>query len=209
MSHAESSASSLAQLALGPTATDLNGSAAWSSGFAASLDHPGGSLPGITVQEFRDALSKAVTPVTVLATNGAGGIAGVTCSAVCSVCDTPPTVLVCVNRKSYANRIIRANGVLSINWLRAEQSVVSQIFSGAGSLPMEQRFASTEWGTLATGAPYNKGALVALDCRIVEEKEVGSHSVFLAEIIATAHSDSTDPLVYCRRAYATTRPVNA
>lgn len=206
MSHAESSASSPVLVS---TATDLNGSTAWSNGFVTSLTHPSSSLPGITVQEFRDALSKAVTPVTVLATNGAGGIAGVTCSAVCSVCDTPPTVLVCVNRKSFANGIIKANGVLSINWLRAEQSVVSQIFSGAGSVPMEQRFAFGEWGTLATGAPYNKGALVALDCRIVEEKEVGSHSVFLAEIIATAHSDSTDPLLYCRRSYATTQPVNA
>jgi len=206
MSYAESSASSPV---FGRAATDLNGNAASLDGFGTSLNQPGSLLPGITAPEFREALSKAVTPVTVIATDGAGGIAGVTCSAVCSVCDTPPTVLVCVNRKSFANGIIKANGVLSINWLRAEQSVVSQIFSGAGALPMAQRFAAGEWGTLATGAPYNKGALVALDCRIVEEKEVGSHSVFLAEVIATAHSDSTDPLVYCRRAYATTQPVNA
>src|SRR5580704_6335487 len=79
----------------------------------------------VSAAEFREALSKAITPVTVLATDGPGGRAGVTCSAVCSVCDTPPTVLVCVNRNSFANGVIKANGILTVNWLSADQSELS------------------------------------------------------------------------------------
>src|SRR5262245_33886561 len=72
---------------------------------------------GISVSEFRDALARAVTAVTVVTTDGPGGLAGVTCSAVASVCDTPPTVLVCMNRRSYVNGVIKQNDVLCVNWL--------------------------------------------------------------------------------------------
>jgi flavin reductase (DIM6/NTAB) family NADH-FMN oxidoreductase RutF len=161
---------------------------------------------GIAPTEFRAALSKAVTPVTVLATDGPHGRAGITCSAVCSVCDTPPTILVCVNRKSYANGVIRANGVLTVNWLSASQRALSQAFAGVGSLPMEERFACGAWEILATGAPYSTEALLSLDCHIATAFEVGSHSIFLAHVVATSHAEGRDPLAYCRRAYTTTQP---
>ncbi|NDZ14000.1 NAD(FAD)-dependent dehydrogenase [Variovorax sp. WS11] len=158
--------------------------------------------------EFRAALSRVATAVTVVATNGEHGIAGVTCSAVCSVCDTPATVLVCVNRRSFANGVIKRNGVLCVNWLGAEHSEISQVFSGVGELPMAHRFAQTQWGTLATGAPHCSLALVALDCRVARAMEVGTHSVFLAEVVKTSIAEAIeDPLVYCQRRYATTRPI--
>lgn len=166
-------------------------------------------LSGIAAAEFREALSMAVTPVTILATDGPQGRAGVTCSAVCSVCDTPPTVLVCVNRNSYANGVIKANGVLTVNWLSAEQSSLSQLFAGVGALPMEERFAGGDWGTLASGAPYCKDALMSLDCRIASAFEIGTHSVFLAQVLATSRGDAQAPLAYCQRAYATTTTTHA
>lgn len=164
------------------------------------------STAGVSATEFRDALSHAVTPVTILATDGPNGRAGVTCSAVCSVCDTPPTVLVCVNRSSYTNSVMKANGVLSVNWLSADQSKLSQLFAGLGALPMPERFQHGEWDTLVSGAPYCKGALMSLDCRIVSVTEVGTHTVFLASVLATSKADGRDPLAYCQRAYATTQP---
>ncbi|MBO9651324.1 MAG: flavin reductase [Variovorax sp.] len=164
--------------------------------------------PGISVVEFRDALARAVTAVTVVTTDGPGGLAGVTCSAVASVCDTPPTVLVCMNRRSYVNGVIKQNDVLCVNWLSSQQSAVSDMFAGVGKLSMPERFGSGRWHTLATGAPYSADATIALDCRVVEAMEVGTHSVFLARVLATKthEEEHRDPLVYCRRSYATTRP---
>jgi flavin reductase (DIM6/NTAB) family NADH-FMN oxidoreductase RutF len=162
----------------------------------------------IAPPEFRDALSRVATAVTIVATNGEHGIAGVTCSAVCSVCDTPATVLVCVNRRSYANSVIKANGVLCVNWLGSAHADISQLFSGVGAVPMDQRFAHPHWSTLSTGAPHCRVSVVALDCRVVQAMEVGTHSVFLAEVVKTACADAIDPLVYCQRSYATTRPID-
>src|SRR5437764_5807195 len=99
----------------------------------------------LSSQEFKETLSRATTPVTIVATNGPFGLARLTCSAVCSVCDDPPTVLLCVNRKSFAAEIIKKNGVLSVNWLAASQASVSQTFAGVGAVPMQQRFADGDW----------------------------------------------------------------
>jgi len=159
----------------------------------------------VSATEFREALSKAITPVTILATDGPSGRAGVTCSAVCSVCDTPPTVLVCVNRSSFANGVIKANGILTVNWLSADQSELSQLFAGVGALPMPERFAKSQWGTMTSGAPYCKEAMMTLDCRVADAIEVGTHSLIFARVIATTKADERHPLAYYQRAYATTQ----
>src|SRR3546814_20713364 len=62
-------------------------------------------LDAIDAAAFKAALSNASTPVTVVATDGPFGRAGLTCSAVSSVCDTPPTILLCVNRDRKSTRL--------------------------------------------------------------------------------------------------------
>ena len=153
--------------------------------------------------DFRDALSKASTPVTIVATDGPFGLAGLTCSAVCSVCDNPPTVLLCLNRQSYATGIIKKNGVLSVNWLVVGQAAISQTFAGVGSVPMEARFADAGWRTIATGAPCRIDAAVCFDCAMVNAINVGSHSVIFAQVVAKNHREDCTPLVYHRRQYVT------
>jgi flavin reductase (DIM6/NTAB) family NADH-FMN oxidoreductase RutF len=163
------------------------------------------ALEPVASLDFRDALSKASTPVTVVATNGPFGLAGLTCSAVCSVCDDPPTILLCVARKSCATSIIKSNGVLSVNWLAAGQAVISQTFAGVGSVPMEERFADKAWQIIATGAPCRTDAAISFDCAVVNTIDVGSHSVIFAKVVAKNLSEECSPLVYHRRQYATTR----
>jgi len=161
---------------------------------------------GISAADFREALSRAVTPVTVVTTAGQAGMAGITCSAVSSVCDSPPTILVCINRKSYANNVIKTNGVLCVNWLSAAQTEIANLFAGVGAVPMQERFSYGSWQTLATGAPAAAAACVALDCEILSASEIGSHSVFLVRVLARTEPAASEPLVYCRRAYATAQP---
>ena len=49
-------------------------------------------------QAYREAMARLGAAVNVITTDGPGGRAGFTASAVCSVTDTPPTLLVCANR---------------------------------------------------------------------------------------------------------------
>lgn len=49
---------------------------------------------------FRDAMAHVGAAVNIITTDGPAGRAGFTASAVCSVTDTPPTLLVCLNRSA-------------------------------------------------------------------------------------------------------------
>ena len=49
-------------------------------------------------QTFRDAMACVGAAVNIITTDGPAGLAGFTASAVCSVTDSPPTLLVCLNR---------------------------------------------------------------------------------------------------------------
>ena len=51
-------------------------------------------------QSFRNGMSNLGAAVNVITTQGIAGQAGFTASAVCSVTDSPPTLLVCLNRSA-------------------------------------------------------------------------------------------------------------
>src|SRR5690349_11081057 len=76
-------------------------------------------------EQFIAAMSLATTPVTVVATDGPAGRVGQTVSAMCSVSADPPTLLVCVHRRSPLWEAIEANGCFSVNLLSAGQAAVS------------------------------------------------------------------------------------
>ena len=152
--------------------------------------------------EFRDAMARLGAAVNVVTTDGMAGRTGLTVSAVCSVTDDPPTLLVCLNRASRANAVFKANGVLCVNTLAAECGALSDAFAGKGKLPVEARFALGRWSRLATGAPVLEERVVAaFDCRIAEVVEKGTHSVFVAEIEAIRQGGPGGALIWYGRGY--------
>ncbi|NYT69222.1 flavin reductase [Pusillimonas noertemannii] len=151
---------------------------------------------------FRDAMSRLGAAVNVVTTDGTGGRAGFTATAVCSVSDEPPTVLVCVHCNSQAGITLRENGLLCINVLRAGDNAVADTFAGRSGVYGNDRFGSGEWYQLSTGAPVLKSALIALDCRIFETQKVGSHCVCLARVEAIHEGHQGPALMYFQRRYS-------
>ncbi len=161
----------------------------------------------VTRQEFRDAMARLGAAVNVITTAGPAGRAGFTASAVCSVTDDPPTLLVCMNRNSSSAPVLKANGVLCVNTLSARQREVSTVFAGVTKCSLEERFAAGSWSELATGAPVLEGAVVAFDCRVADMVEKGTHTVIFADVLAIRHgSRGGAGLIYFGRDY---HPVGA
>lgn len=104
---------------------------------------------------------------------------GFTASAVCSVTDTPPTVLVCMNQSSRSHAHFIANKVLSVNVLSTQHEQISNAFASS-KFSSEARFKLGEWKTLETGAPILEDALVSFDCQIDQIQTVGTHSIYCA-----------------------------
>jgi flavin reductase len=150
---------------------------------------------------FREAMSRLGAAVNLITTDGDAGRHGMIASAVCSVTDTPPTVLVCVNRSSFANEKLRANRALCINILAASHKELSDQFSNR-HLSIEERFGEPDrWTTLATGSPGLNDAAVMLDCRVDDISEVGTHSVFFCNVVEVRLGEKEDALIYFDRTY--------
>ena len=157
--------------------------------------------PLVDKQSFREAMARLGAPVNIITTDGAGGLRGFTASAVCSVTDDPPTLLVCLNRNSDSNAALKENRVLCVNTLTGEHQHLSPIFAGMTDHDVPGRFATADWSRLTTGAPVLKGAGVSFDCRIVQVTEVGTHSVFFCEVDAIQYGEAPEGLIYFGRGY--------
>jgi flavin reductase len=156
----------------------------------------------VSKQDFRDAMARLGAAVNIVTTDGPAGLGGLTVSAVCSVSDDPPTLLVCLNRGSPQNRLFKDTGVLCVNTLAAGQEGLSGRFAGrSADADMVERFSHASWGMLETGAPTLDGATVAFDCRIVEVVERGTHSVLFCEVDAVRQGAASRGLIWFRRDY--------
>jgi flavin reductase len=150
--------------------------------------------------DYRGAMARLAAAVNAVTTDGPAGLGGFTASAVCSVTDDPPTLIVCVNLASRQNEFIRTNRVLCINTLAADQGEIATLFS-TKELPIEQRFSVGKWTTLATGSPVLEGAIASFDCKVVERLERGTHSVIFCEVQAVRVRTDAAPLLYLDRRY--------
>jgi flavin reductase len=152
-------------------------------------------------QYYREAMARFGAAVNVITTDGPGGRAGFTASAVCSVTDSPPTLLVCANRTNDSYPAMKANAVLCVNTLASAHEDLSPVFAGLTDHTMQARFDGATWHTMLTGAPVLDGALVAFDCRIDQIVEVGTHDVFICPVEAVELGTVHEGLIYYARGY--------
>lgn len=149
-------------------------------------------------REFRQAMAHLAAAVNIVTTEGPHGKLGITVTAVCSVTDTPPTVLVCVNKRSAAHDIFQNNGVVAINVLGSDQSELAQHFAGSTNVPMAERFTWDIWDE-DSDAPTLRDARVALVGRIRDTYSRGTHTVMFVELHSIRTCCETEGLIYDSR----------
>lgn len=145
--------------------------------------------------QFRAAMRLPATPVTVLATGLRGARTGLTASAVCSLSDSPPMILACVNLGSHALPAIRENRGFSANFLTSAQASVAEAFAGRTGLYGEDRF-DPDWITGTTGLPLLSTALASFDCEMTEEYDSPTHAILIGRVVGLMRNDTERALVY-------------
>ena len=151
--------------------------------------------------QFREGMSRLGAAVNLIATDGAAGRHGFTASAVCSVTDTPPTLLVCMNRGVRSHDAFLANACLSVSVLAGGHEALSGVFADRG-VEMETRFAAADWLVGETGAPLLASAVVSFDCRIGTVTPIGTHSVLFCDVVSVQLGDGEPgSLVWFARTY--------
>jgi len=151
-------------------------------------------------KEFRQAMGRFATGVTVITTRLGEDLHGMTANAVTSLSLNPTLVLVCVDKTADTHDILSKAGVFAVNILNKDQAEISdryakKEFDGAHGLDkLLHTFA-------ATGAPIIDGALAYLDCRTVTEHHGGDHTIFIGEVVEAKELTEGEPLLFYRGKY--------
>ena len=156
---------------------------------------------GMNSESYRALMRHQAGAVTVIAAGTEGARAGLTATAVCSLSDNPPTILVCVQRRSGAHDLIANARCFSVNILSGEQEDVAERFAGRRGMSGEERFAGLRWDTLGTGAPLLAGALANLDCELIDRHQFTTHSIFIGRVVDGVFRADAEPLLYFRGDY--------
>jgi flavin reductase (DIM6/NTAB) family NADH-FMN oxidoreductase RutF len=144
--------------------------------------------------EFRNAMRRLTSTVTVITTAHGGERFGMTATAVTSVSAEPPSLLICVNRSARLHDPLIRAGRFCVNILQADQTEVAQAFSG--SLPHELRFGCGDWDDHGLSVPYLRGAQANLVCETDAISSYGTHSLLIGLVRAVHMQDSVVPLLY-------------
>jgi flavin reductase len=160
---------------------------------------PGAPFDDPSPKNFRDAMARLGSAVTIVTTLDADGPVGFTATAVCSISDDPASLLVCLNRSASVAPRFQHTERLCVNVLSTGQQHISKLFGG--KTPMSERFAAAAWQTLHTGAPALVEALASFDCHVTSRVSSGTHDVLICQVQALRLGPAGQGLIYFERGY--------
>ena len=109
-----------------------------------------------------------------------------------TVCTNPPMVYISVRPERHSYQMIRETGEFVIN-LTTKDLAYATDFCGVRSGKDVDKFAEmklTKEAASVVSAPMIGESPVNIECKVTEVKELGSHHMFLAEVVAV-HVDDT------------------
>ncbi len=134
----------------------------------------------VHAEDFKHALRRWPSGVTIVTARSGDTIHGMTVSAFSSVSLDPPLVLVCADKASNTHPVIAEGRVFAAHVLAAGQEALSHRF--ASKADEWRRFEGIDWKPGATGAPILPGALAVLDCRVVADHDAGDHVIYVGRV---------------------------
>ena len=154
----------------------------------------------VSKTEFRNAIARVCAPVNVITTDGPAGRGGFTATAMCSVTDEPPTLLICMNSKSTQTEMFRTNGKFCVNVLPAEHKDLASVFAGSVA-DMNARFTAADWFSVKQGLPALRDAIVSFACEVIDIHRVGTHNVMVGQVFDIRQRLDGSALLYFDRHY--------
>ena len=143
------------------------------------------------------------TGVTVVSAAHEGEQHGMTVNSFTSISLSPPLVMVSLRRSTRTHDLVQRAGAYGVTLLQQDQQAISDCFAGRDT-EIKDRFQGLETFTLDSDSPLIEGGLAFLDCRVVETYQAGTHTLFIAEVMAVKNGtpdEDGNPLLYFNRDY--------
>jgi len=152
---------------------------------------------GIGKNEFRAALGRFPSGVTVVTTKDASGrFHGITVSAFSSVSLEPPMILVCIEKTTGSHYAFHESEFFVVNILAEGQENLSNRFASQ----ISDKFDGIDYRLGIGEIPVLEDAFVTLECRLAYAHEGGDHTIFVGLIEKSSVTDK-NPLVYWHSNY--------
>lgn len=152
-----------------------------------SSSEPSGS---VAPAEFRAALGRFASGITIMSTLQAGVAHAMTANAFTSVSLDPPLVLVCVDKGVRMHGAVLECGYWAVSVLAGDQQPIADRFARSGR-DLYTQFDGI--GTTAgpkTGCPVIEGALSWLECRTWATYDGGDHTIVVGEVLSLGVPES-------------------
>ncbi|NYE07401.1 flavin reductase (DIM6/NTAB) family NADH-FMN oxidoreductase RutF [Bacillus niacini] len=144
--------------------------------------------------QFRTAMGKFATGVTVITTELDGDIHGMTANAFMSVSLDPKLVVISIGEKAKILNKIKDSKIFTVNILAADQQDLSMIFAGQIKEPREVVFDRLD------GKPALAGACAQVACEVSTAHVEGDHTLFIGKV-TDIHLEEKEPLVFVNGKY--------
>ncbi|GAB2672099.1 flavin reductase family protein [Kribbella swartbergensis] len=157
----------------------------------------------MTPAEFRAALGRFASGITIMSTLQDGVAHAMTANAFTSVSLDPPLVLVCVDKGVRMHAAVLDCGYWAVSVLAGDQEPIADRFARSGR-DLYTQFDGV--GTTAgpkTGCPVIEGALSWLECRTWATYDGGDHTIVVGEILSLGVREQSDhgALIYYAGGY--------
>lgn len=137
--------------------------------------------------------------VAVLTVQAHGQRIGLTVATLVSLSFEPPLVGVAIARQAAIHELLRESGECALSLLAADQQDLAEHFArGVPPIGMWDGIATRD-GTLS--APLLEGAVGWFECHVRDELATGTHTFFVAEVVAAGAGIDASPLVRRGGAY--------
>ena len=154
--------------------------------------------PRVDPRDFRQALGRFATGVTIVTTRAADGApVGITANSYNSVSMDPPMVLWSLARSARSLPSFTQATHWNVHILANDQEPLSSRFARAG----EDKFAGLDFDDSPGGAPLIPGCSARFQCRTSFQYEGGDHIIFVGEVLDFDRSERA-PLLYVTGGYA-------
>ena len=152
-------------------------------------------------KEFRTALGRFATGVTVVTAKTPTEARGMTANAFSSLSLDPPLVLVCYDNKASSLKLVQEAKKFAINFLAEEQKSTSDWFAGKGR-DAEDQFADIPHEIGENGSPVLTGNVGVLECDLHEELPGGDHTIVVGRVTRVVLEEEVRaPLLFYGSAY--------
>ena len=148
--------------------------------------------------EFKIGMRKYIYSVSVISnTQSNGRKNAITVSSVTSISINPPSIIVCINKKSSIHESLILDSKFCINLVNEEQRDIAEICSDPNRI--NERFKNIEW--IGDKPPIMKNALVNIICKVDKIVEYKTHSIVIGLVQKIKNSEHKNPLMYQEGVY--------